>query len=82
MTEDIIRVKSNDPDAKEILHWMGNMTELDALEELLYIWWELTPTRRNWQRELAAKSWTQFDYHGCDTCIVHKINTRHYQVIF
>lgn len=82
MPDNTILVTSNDVDASAVTHWMGNMTELDALEELLYIWWELTPSNRNWQRELIAKSWTYFDYHGCEPCIVHKLRERCYQVVF
>lgn len=79
---DCIVVKSNDKDASELLHWMGSMQELDALEELLYIWWELTPEKRNWKRELAAKSWTAFTYHGTESTIVHRLRERRYEVIF
>ena len=82
MPENTIIVLSNDPDAPAIQHWQGNMAELDALEELLYIWWELTPVLRNWKRELIAKSWTAFDYHGCEPCIVHRVRERCFRVVF
>ena len=81
MANDIITVKSNDPDAQVLTHWQGNMKELDALEELLYIWWELVPCGRDWKRDLFAYGRTAFTYAGEDAVLL-RIKEKEYKVCF
>ena len=42
----------------------------DKLEETLYILQELTPTHRNWKKDLEFDGQCLFDYHKCQTVIV------------
>lgn len=79
---DVILVKSNDKDAATLQHWIGNMTELDALEELLYIWWEMMPASREWKRDLTAYGRTVFEYYGLNPAVVLKTGPREYKVTF
>ena len=60
-----------------------NTRESDALEEALYVLWELTPTER------IEKAWHNlmhngsclFDYHGCEFSMIKRIDKYEFQVI-
>lgn len=80
--DNTILVKSNDPDASTLSHWIGNMSELSALEELLYIWWEMSPSSREWKRDLAAYGRTVFDYYGANQAVAIKTGFHQYKVTF
>lgn len=52
---------------------LKNETFFDKLEEVLYIMCEITPTHRNWKRDLATDNVCLFDYHRVQTVRVEYI---------
>ena len=57
--------------------------EMDALEETLYVLWELTPMSRapEWMRELSKTGSTLFRYGQEEAYIVRWIGDLTYEVI-
>lgn len=51
-----------------------------ALEQTLYIEWELTPTSRDWRRKLYENGCCLFDYHGIEFFSVTQIGDTSYYV--
>ena len=50
-----------------ILHPVEGSELWDALEEVLYVWYELSPVGRTWRQELfGSKGECQFSYHGVE----------------
>lgn len=75
-----IKIYSNDPDLSVCKYYVSeNTNELSALEEALYVLWELTPTERGWKTELRDKHGTWFDYHSVSSSLV--INTTEHEYI-
>lgn len=61
MKSNEIRIFHNDPTAPMTFD-RGDMPSFCALEQILYVFWELTPAYRNWQDELSAIGVTSFEY--------------------
>ena len=76
-----LHVISNDPDLREAERPIGDFNQLDELEEMLYVLWEISPLSREWKRDLVAYGRTAFTYYGED-CILLKLENLRYKVCF
>ena len=58
--------------------------EMNALEDTLYVLWELNPVGRSseWKRELSKTGSTLFRYHQEEANIVRWVGDLTYEVIF
>ena len=78
-----IHLYSNDPDLPICHYYIEDDTcERDALDEALYVLWELTPTKtltEEWYN-LVRDGSCQFDYHGCEFTTVERISAWEYLI--
>ena len=91
MTDLHLTIRSNDPDRRQIVWWFQTddshterESEMDALEEALYVFWELYPVGRapEWMRELSKTGSTLFRYCQEEANIVRWVGDLTYEVIF
>lgn len=71
---------SNDLTPRAIEFWSDTVYPTTALEEALYIWWELTPTSRDWRRKLHEDGCCLFDYHNAEFFLVTQIGDTSYYI--
>ena len=71
---------SEDLTPRAIEFWSDTTLAATALEEALYIWWELTPTGRDWRRKLHENGYCLFDYHSVEFFSVTQIGDTSYYV--
>ena len=78
-----IILHSNDRDLSICYYYVPDgARESEALDEALYVLWELTPTEglvQEW-RNLMRNGSCRFDYHGCEFSIVKRIGEWEFQI--
>lgn len=78
-----IIIHSNDPHLSICRYYIPDGTrESEALEEALYVLWELTPTKglvEEW-RDLIRHGACVFDYHRCEYSSVERLGEWEYSV--
>jgi len=79
-----LTICSNDPDLHTAIWWIEDPAQpiLSALEDALYVLWEMTPTSRDWKRDLSRVGVCGFDYHGEDPGIVQWIGDMTFRIDF
>ena len=86
-----LTIRSNDSDCHQTIWWFplrDDRTlaecEMDALEEALYVLWELEPVGRapDWMRELRKVGKTLFRYCQEENNIVKWVGDLTYEVVF
>lgn len=91
MTDLYLTIRSNDPNRNLIVWWFQTddshterESEMDALEEALYVFWELDPVGRapEWMRELSKIGSTLFRYGSEESYIVRWVGDLTYEVTF
>lgn len=84
-----LTIRSNDPDCPQTIWWFEQddchtlaEAETNALEEALYVLWELEPATRSpwWKRELHKTGSTLFRYLGENYDIVRWVGDLTYEV--
>lgn len=71
----VITIRANDPDYP-VITWTADGTQdvLDALEEALYVWWELEHESFHWKRELYRNGHTTFLYANVEPATITRIS--------
>jgi len=91
MTDLHLTIRSNDPDLHQTVWWFqtddahtDRECEMSALEEALYVLWELEPVGRapEWMRELSKTGSTLFRYCQEEAYIVRWVEDLTYEVTF
>ena len=84
-----LTIRSNDPDCPQTIWWFARRDdrtltedEMDALEEALYVLWELEPASRapEWMRELRKIGSTLFRYAFEEPDMVRWVGDLTYEV--
>lgn len=77
-------IHSNDPYNPRVVYPYDpdEISEFSALEEALYIWWELTPYGRYWRNNLVKLGGVTFTYHTTEFAKVYRDECQHeYKVV-
>ena len=91
MTDLQLTIRSNDPDLHQTIWWFHTddghterESEMNALEEALYVLWELDPVGRalEWRRELSKTGSTLFRYCQEEAYTVRCVGNLTYEVTF
>ena len=84
-----LTIRSNDPDCPQTIWWFEQddrhtlaEAEMNALEEALYVLWELEPVGRapGWMRELRKVGCTNFRYCQEEFDVVRWVGDLTYEV--
>ena len=75
-----ITIRSNDPERPTVQYTAPTYSVLSALEDALYVLWELVPAHRDWMIVLGQLNFVPFDYACEEAALVHWVGPYEFEV--